>query len=150
MTRMALKHLLKEDQWLKSQELRILVPGLPWSCYLTFYNKTNKWKYVYIMRYAISFQICFHFHLIDVLHHVQILCEPVDCSPPGSSCPWDSPGKNIGVGCYFPLQRIFPTQESNLHLRHWWHWQVGSLPPAPPGRPHRCIGVAKKFVQVFL
>ena len=22
--------------------------------------------------------------------------------------PWDSPGKNTGVGCHFPLQGIFP------------------------------------------
>ena len=25
-------------------------------------------------------------------------------------CPWDSPGKNTGVGCHFFLQGIFPTQ----------------------------------------
>ena len=29
-------------------------------------------------------------------------------------CPWDSPGKNTGVGCHFPLQGIFLTQGSNL------------------------------------
>ena len=28
-------------------------------------------------------------------------------------CPWDSPGKNTGVGCHFLLQGIFPTQGSN-------------------------------------
>ena len=33
-------------------------------------------------------------------------------------CPWDSPGKNTGVGCHFLLQGIFPTQESNLGLLH--------------------------------
>ena len=33
------------------------------------------------------------------------LYNPIDCSPPGS-CPWDFPGKNMGV-CY---QGIFPTQ----------------------------------------
>ena len=35
--------------------------------------------------------------------------------------PWDSPGKNTGVGCHALLQGIFLTQESNsclLHLRH--------------------------------
>ena len=32
--------------------------------------------------------------------------------------PWDSPGKNAGVGCYFLLQRIFPTQELNPGLLH--------------------------------
>ena len=40
-------------------------------------------------------------------------------------CPWDSPGKNTGVGCYFLLQGIFQTQGPNLHLLHW---QVDSLP----------------------
>ena len=28
------------------------------------------------------------------------LCDPVDCSPPGSSIHGDSPGKNTGVGCH--------------------------------------------------
>ena len=32
--------------------------------------------------------------------------------------PWDSPGKNTGVGCYFLLQRIFPTQGMNPILLH--------------------------------
>ena len=31
-------------------------------------------------------------------------------------CPWDSPGKNTGVGCHTLLQGIFPTQGSNLCL----------------------------------
>ena len=30
--------------------------------------------------------------------------------------PWDSPGKNTGVGCHVLLQGIFPTQEPNLGL----------------------------------
>ena len=33
-------------------------------------------------------------------------------------CPWDSPGKNTGMGCHFLLQGIFPTQESNPGLLH--------------------------------
>ena len=32
------------------------------------------------------------------------LCDPIDGSPPGSPLPWDSPGKNTGVGCHFLLQ----------------------------------------------
>ena len=32
--------------------------------------------------------------------------------------PWESPGKNTGVGCHFLLQGIFPTQGSNLGLLH--------------------------------
>ena len=44
------------------------------------------------------------------------LCNPMDCSPPGSSVHRDSPGKNTGVGCHFLLQGIFPTQGSNPGL----------------------------------
>ena len=29
----------------------------------------------------------------------QLFCNPMDCSPPGSSVHGDSPGKNTGVGC---------------------------------------------------
>ena len=32
--------------------------------------------------------------------------------------PWNSPGKDTGVDCHCLLQRIFPTQESNLSLSH--------------------------------
>ena len=32
--------------------------------------------------------------------------------------PWDSPGKNTGVGCHFLLQGIFPAQTLNLGLLH--------------------------------
>ena len=31
-------------------------------------------------------------------------------------CPWDSPGKNTGVGCHYLPQGIFPTRGSNLCL----------------------------------
>jgi len=46
------------------------------------------------------------------------LCDPMNCSPPGSSVHGDSPGKNIGVGCHALLQGIFPTQGSNPGLLH--------------------------------
>ena len=41
-----------------------------------------------------------------------ILCDPMDCSPPGSSVHGDSPSKNTGAGCHALLQGIFPTQGS--------------------------------------
>ena len=44
------------------------------------------------------------------------LCDPMNCSPPGSSVHGDSPGKNTGVGCHALLQGIFPTQGSNPGL----------------------------------
>ena len=69
------------------------------------------------------------------------LGDPMDCSPPGS-CPWDSPGKDTGMGCCALLQGIFLTQGWNLCLLCLRHWQVGSLPLAhsslPPGKPIVC------------
>ena len=47
------------------------------------------------------------------------LCEPMDCSPPGSFCPLNSPGKNIRVGSHSLLQGIFPTKGSNPHFLHY-------------------------------
>ena len=41
------------------------------------------------------------------------LCDPMDCSPPGSFIHGDSPGRNTGVGCQSLLQGIFPTQGLN-------------------------------------
>ena len=50
------------------------------------------------------------------------LCNPVDCSPSGSSVHGDSPGKSTGVGCHALLQGIFPTQGSNPCLFCLLHW----------------------------
>ena len=41
------------------------------------------------------------------------LCDPIDSSPPGSR-PWDSPGKNTGVGCHFLLQCMKVKSESEV------------------------------------
>ena len=45
------------------------------------------------------------------------------------------PGKNTGMGCHFLLQGIFLSPGSNLHLLCLLHWQAGSLPLAPSGKP---------------
>ena len=60
-----------------------------------------------------------------------VLCNPMVCSPPGSSLYGDFPGKNTRVGCHFHLQGIFLTQGLNLGLRCLLHWQVDSLPTQP-------------------
>ncbi|XDC85817.1 hypothetical protein R6Z07F_016990 [Ovis aries] len=46
------------------------------------------------------------------------VCNPMNCSPPGSSLHEDSPGKNTEVGCYALLQGTFPTQGSNPGVPH--------------------------------
>ena len=42
------------------------------------------------------------------------LCDPIDGSPPGSPRPWDSPGKNTGLGCHFLLQCMKVKSESEV------------------------------------
>ena len=49
-------------------------------------------------------------------------------------CPWDSPGKNIEVGCHFLLQGIFLTQGSNPGLPGL-ELQAYSLLSEPPEKP---------------
>ena len=46
------------------------------------------------------------------------VCDPMDCTPPGSSVHVDSPGKNTGVGGHALLQGIFQAQGSNSGLPH--------------------------------
>ena len=60
------------------------------------------------------------------------LLRPHGLQPSRLFCPWDSLGKNNGMGCLFLLQRIFLTQGPNSHLLHW---QADSLPPSHLGSP---------------
>ena len=76
-----------------------------------------------------KFSPCIHAKLFQ---SCPILYDPLNCSLPGSSIHRDSPGKNTGVGYRALLQWIFPTQGLNLRFLHLLHWQVGSLPLAPP------------------
>ena len=54
------------------------------------------------------------------------LCDPVDCSLPGTSVRGDSPGRNTGVGCHALLQGIFQprdqTQVSCMEGRFFIFW----------------------------
>ena len=65
-------------------------------------------------------------------------------------CPWDSPGKNTGVGFRFLLQGIFPTQGSNPGLLCLLYWQAGSLPLVPPWKPHAAAAAAAAAVAKLL
>ena len=70
------------------------------------------------------------------------LCNPMDCSPPGSSVHGDSLGKNTGVVCCILLQGIFPTQGSNPGLLHY-RWILYCL--SNQGSPGVLEGVAYPF-----
>ena len=61
-----------------------------------------------------------------------ILCDPMECSLPGSSLHGISQAQDAGVGYYFLLQEIFPTQGSNLCRLYWQtgflHWATREAP----------------------
>ena len=56
------------------------------------------------------------------------LSETMNCSFQSPLSTGDFPDKNTGVGCYFLLQGIFPSQGLNPHLLHLLYWQADSLP----------------------
>ena len=75
-------------------------------------------------------------HCLPVFHIVVCCClvakscstllRPHGLFPPRLLCPWDFPGKNTGMGCYFLLQGIFPPQKLNQRLPHcrWILYQL--------------------------
>ena len=59
-------------------------------------------------------------------------CNPMDCSPPGSSIHGYSPGKNTGGGCHVLLHGDLPDPEIKPRSPTL---QVDSLPSEPTGKP---------------
>ena len=72
---------------------------------------------------------------VQSLSRVQLFCNPMDCSLPGSSAHGISQARILEQGCHFLLQGIFPTQGSNLHLLCLLHWQADSLSLCHLGSP---------------
>ena len=80
---------------------------------------------IYVLSYCVH--VC-----LSVLSHVQ-LCNPMDCSPAGSSV-MEFSRQEYWSGLPFPSSGIFPIQGSNLHLQDLLHQQAYSLPNVPPGK----------------
>ena len=59
---------------------------------------------------------------------------------------------NTGVGRHALLQGVSLTQGSNQHLLCLLHWQAGSLPLVPPGKPFLTVSSVQSLspVQLFL
>ena len=84
---------------LKITENSLSLPS--WKCAVCFSTLWNPNSITESVAVAKSHQSC------------PTLCDPIDGSPPGS-CPWDSPGKNTGVGCHFLLQCMKVKSESEV------------------------------------
>ena len=78
--------------------------------------------------------------LAKSLQSCPTLCDPLDCSPPAKLfSPWDSPGILEWLA--------MPSSRGSSWPRDWTlvsgiclHWQAGSLPLVPPGKPQSPIG----------
>ena len=91
--------LLKNEEWNSAIGRNMVEPRE----YYAFWSKSNRERQIlYVIDAAKSLQSC------------PTLCDPIDGSPPGSPGPWDSPGKNTGVGCHFLLQCVKVKSESEV------------------------------------
>ena len=72
--------------------------------------------YTCIYIYVCVYTRCVHIYAAAAksLQLFLTLCEPIDGSPPGSPDPWDSAGKNTGMGCHFLLQCMKVKSESKV------------------------------------
>ena len=94
-----------------------------WNIHLvtgTIYTKVGfhpTWNTVMLLKFKITVNtsVC-ECCLFSQLY--PILCDPMDCSPPGSAVHGDSPGKNSRVGLPWPPPRDLPNQGSNPRLPH--------------------------------
>ena len=78
--------------------------------------------------------VCVCVCVLSCFSHVDSL-QGYGLQPTRLLCPWDSPGKNTGVGCHALLQGILLTQRSNWPLLYLLHLWAGSLPLVPYGKP---------------
>ena len=78
------------------------------------------------------------------------LCNPMDCSPPGSPA-HVSLGRNAGVGCHFLLQRIFPirdqTRVSCIASRFFNLWTTMEAPHL--NLAQHCKAIIYQFKRKF-
>ena len=79
------------------------------------------------------------------------LCDPMYCSPPGSSVPGGSPGKNTGVPCntWLPCPPLRDLPNPGIEPRSP-AWQTNSLLSEPPGKPKNTgVGSLSLLQEIF-
>ena len=72
------------------------------------------------------------------------LCDPIDCSPPGSSVHGDSPGKDTGVGCRSLLRGSFQPRDQT-QVSHIIGGLLLSEPPSAIPQYKNFFLIVKKF-----
>ena len=111
----------------------------------TFISSSVKWA-SHSIGLAKKFVQIFPYHL-TCIHTKSLQLRPTlqTCGllPARLLGPWDSPGKNTGVGCRALLQGG-GTQGSNLRLLRLLRWQAGSLRLAPVEMAARSVFLSGK------
>ena len=105
-------------KWLSSSSNTLIAATIGWI-----------WRRVTFSLFLKPAYVCYYANCCLLFSRVWIFATSW-LQPASFLCPWDSPGKNTGVGCHFLLQGIFPTQGLNLCLLHW---QKVSLPLSHQG-----------------
>ena len=130
------------SNFFSNHSLSHLFPLLPLQhilgTYLSPRRKQRKWLFSTdtSLQKSSFLMISMHACMLSLFSHAQLFATRL-------LCPWDSPGKNTGVGCHALLHELFPSQGSNPCLLCLLHRQVGSLPLAPPGKPRQAMVVPK-------
>ena len=102
----------KQNLTKKSDLRKALAPDLPYNgC------KPMVW-FQNVFRFSRGGKLCSHNIVCLGAQPCPTICDPMDCSLPGSSVHEDSPSMNTGMGCHALLQGIFPTQGLNPGLPH--------------------------------
>lgn len=74
--------------------------------------------------------VIFYILCLDAKKSCWIFCMLTVVAPPGSSVPWDFPGREYWSGLLFHAQEIFPTKNQNPSFTVC---EQNSLPLKPPG-----------------
>ena len=119
------------------------------------------WEILYLFSF-ISVTIATRMHAKS-LQLCLTLCDPIDCSPRGSSSHGIFQAR-ILQWVAMPLSRGFSQPRYGTCISCLLHWQAGSLPPAPPGKPPKPIylypylyhtytnihGLPRRFLNIHL
>ena len=88
--------------------------------------------------------------LLVVVQSLVQLLQPHGLQPASLLCPWDSSGKNIGVGCHSVFQGISLTQGLNPGLPHCrqilYHLNHQESPIKPWDSPGKNTGIESHFL----
>ena len=76
-------------------------------------------------------------------------CDPMDCSPPGSSVHGILQARTLEWALAMPSCRGLPASGIDPCLLYLLHWQMGSLPLVPPGKP-MCLCMYVHMYNVYV